>query len=63
MPTVAAEIPTLTIDELAALAADIQPLTSTEQNGDTATAQHLEAICARYGLTFTDASTQESPCR
>jgi hypothetical protein len=54
---------TLIIDELASLAADIEPLTSTDRRHDTATTQRLELICAQYGLTFTDASTEETPCR
>ncbi len=63
MPTLTAQMTTLIIDELASLAADIEPLTSTDRRHDTATTQRLELICAQYGLTFTDASTEETPCR
>ena len=63
MPDETTHRPTLTIDELVALATEIEPLTGLDQTRDPATSQRLEAICARYGLSFSDASQQESLCR
>lgn len=63
MPDETTYRPTLTIDELVALATEIEPLTGLDQTNDPTTAPRLEAICARYGLSFSDASTQEPLCR
>lgn len=63
MPSDPALMTTLGIDEFAALAADIEPFTGPDQRDHPATAQRIEAICGRYGLVFTDASTQETQCR
>lgn len=58
-----AHMTALAIDELASLAADIEPFTGPDRRDHPATAKRIEAICERYGLIFTDASTQETPCR
>ena len=63
MPLSTPHTATLTIDELAALAAEIQLIIGPGQRHDPATAKHVEAICGRRGLVFTDASIEEMPCR
>ncbi|WP_045740275.1 hypothetical protein [Actinoplanes rectilineatus] len=63
MPSDTAYMATLDIDEFAALAAEIEPFTAPGKSHDPTTAQQIEAACERYGLVFTDASTQELLCR
>ena len=53
---------TITIDDLAAIAAKIHPLTRSTNPGN---GRRIEAIFNDYGITFNDAPTTdgETPCR
>ncbi|MEU7906410.1 hypothetical protein [Actinoplanes sp. NPDC049118] len=63
MPIITAPTATLTLDELAALAAEIEPLASTNQRHGTATSQRIEAVCERYGLILTDTPSAAAASR
>ncbi|WP_212993499.1 hypothetical protein [Actinoplanes auranticolor] len=59
MPARTTQMATLGVEELAALTAEITPFTGFYERYDSVAAQRIEAICERYGLTFTDSSTRE----
>ncbi|MEV8509671.1 hypothetical protein AB0368_33255 [Actinoplanes sp. NPDC051475] len=65
MPTTPQPYPTITLDVLATVAAQIQPLTQAANPGDTQATRRIEEIFASYGIAFTDTPAvpdREAPC-
>ncbi|RSM47789.1 hypothetical protein DMB66_47540 [Actinoplanes sp. ATCC 53533] len=65
MPTTPQPCATITVDDLAAIAAKIQRLTRSASPGTARNARRMEAIFNSYGIAFNDAPTTdgETPCR
>jgi len=65
MPATPQPCATITLDDLAAIAAKIQPLTRSANPGTARNTRRIEAIFNSYGVTFSDTPTTngETPCR
>ncbi|GLZ00818.1 hypothetical protein [Actinoplanes sp. NBRC 103695] len=65
MATTPQPYPTIILDDLATIAAQIQPLIQSANLGDTQATRRIEEVFASYGIVFTDTPAvpdREAPC-